>query len=572
MRLLKFLFCLLLCVMAVIFVSCGQKTGRTEDTSNVSDSTSETVLETDPGRIVENITMEQLKNYTLIRQEDASDEIVQAGVTLREAFIDSLGVTLNLKSDLHSENVPALRIGEYEILLGNCDRDESRQFMADLKINDYGYAMIGKKLVICGGSEDATLTALKEFIANVIRKHDASADLFYDGSVQVLHRGTYEISEFTLQGSDIAEYAVVYPNKNESCKALANELIDQIADKSGIQLTLRNDKEATAGKEILIGTTNRTGCKYTAQTLSEGSYLIGADNQYICARGADGIGDYYAVYALISALLDQVSPKQNIILSDETIETVPMGDSLKAMSFNVWVSSPTAERKESVTQTILAYMPDTIGVQEASPTWMGYLHSSIGSIYDYVGLGRDGGTSGEHSAIFYRKDRFELIETGTKWMSATPDVVSKFKESSLNRVFTYAILLEKKTNTEIMVVNTHLEHTSAEARNLQVAVLMNFLKNYTDYPIVLTGDFNANPESEVYRMVTAQLADSSKIAQKSEQHYTFHNYGKSSTYIDYAFVSQKNIAVSHYRVITEEMNGMLPSDHYALVIDYRVLK
>ena len=218
------------------------------------------------------------------------------------------------------------------------------------------------------------------------------------------------------------------------------------------------------------------------------------------------------------------------------------------------------------------YMPDTIGVQEASPTWMGYLTNSLKDIYAYVGLGRDGGSNGEHSAIFYRKDRFELVETGTKWMSPTPDVVSKFKESSLNRVFTYAILLEKKSNREIMVVNTHLEHTSAEARNLQVAVLMNFLKDYTEYPIVLTGDFNANPQSEVYRMVTAQLADSAKVAQTAEEHYTFHNYGKSSTYIDYAFVSQKNIAVSHYRVITEEMNGMLPSDHYALVIEYQFMK
>jgi endonuclease/exonuclease/phosphatase family metal-dependent hydrolase len=73
-------------------------------------------------------------------------------------------------------------------------------------------------------------------------------------------------------------------------------------------------------------------------------------------------------------------------------------------------------------------------------------------------------------------------------------------------------------------------------------------------------------------MVTAQLADSAKIAQKAEEHYTYHGNGSSSTYIDFAFVSAKNIAVSHYRVITEKMNGMLPSDHYALVIEYQVLK
>ena len=352
---------------------------------------------------------------------------------------------------------------------------------------------------------------------------------------------------------------------------MANTVRDRISEACGITLNVYSDKEKIGAKEILIGTTNRTDCKYTSQVLNEGTYLIGADDQFICARGADGVGDYYAAYALIAALLENAQPVHQVSLVAETVSEVPMDESLKAMSFNVWVSSPTSDRLESVRQTIMAYMPDTIGVQEASPTWMSYLSKRLGEIYNYVGLGRDGGSNGEHSAIFYRKDRFELIETGTKWMSNTPDVVSKFKESSLNRVFTYAILLEKKTNREIMVVNTHLEHTSNEARELQVAVLMDFLKNYTQYPIVLTGDFNANPESGVYRIVTEQLADSSKIAQKSERHYTFHNYGKASTYIDYAFVSQQNIVVSHYRVITEKMNGMLPSDHYALIIEYQVL-
>ncbi len=566
---------LLVCLISALLVlvcSCAGRKDITEAQSgnDVADET--TVLETDPAVVVEKITMDELKNYVLIRPEDCSEEFVQAGVQLRKVFIDTFGVELNLKSDLYSETVPSLRIGEYEILLGACDRDESRMYVSDLKTKDYGYAMIGKKIVICGGSDEATLTALDLFIAEVIRKHDASSEIFFDSTVSCLKRGTYEIDTLTLQGADISEYTVVYPNRNESCKALANELVIRIAEKSGIRLAVKADKESVSGKEILIGTTNRSECSYTTQALADGTYLIGADSQFVCARGADGIGDYYAVYDLLASLFNNAAAVTQVTLAASAVDTVPMEDTLKAMSFNVWVSSPTPERMESVRRTILSYMPDTIGVQEASPTWMTYLNSSIGDIYAYVGLGRDGGSSGEHSAVFYRKDRFNLIETGTKWMSETPDKVSKFKESSLNRVFTYAILLEKKTNTEIMVVNTHLEHTSAEARNLQVKVLMDFLKDYTRYPIVLTGDFNANPQSEVYKMVTAQLADSAKIAQTSEEHYTFHNYGNASTYIDFAFVSRQNIAVSHYRVITEEMNGMLPSDHYALIIEYSVLR
>lgn len=561
---------LLAVVLTVSLVACGGKTEEKETEATTDQTTTSAVVsETEPAVTVANISMEDLKNYTIIRPEDCSEEIVQAGIALRQTVKSSLDIELALKSDLHSETVPALRIGEFEILLGNCDRDETRAFMADLKKNDFGYAMIGKKLVICGGSDDATEKALDRFINDIVNKQNGA--LFFDGTVSCFVEGEYEIDTFTLQGTDINEYSIVYKNKNEKSEALAQMISDRIAESCGYILPVKSDKESSSGKEILVGTTNRTDCSYTSKALEDGKYLIGVEGNYICARGADGIGDYYAVYSLLAALLDNAASAHQVTLTAEKIETVPMDESLKAMSFNVWVSSPTSERKESVRQTIFAYMPDTIGVQEASPTWMNYLNNTFEDIYAYVGLGRDGGGNGEHSAIFYRKDRFDLVETGTKWMSPTPDVVSKFKESSLNRVFTYAILLEKKTNTKIMVVNTHLEHTSAEARNLQVTVLMDFLKEYTQYPIVLTGDFNANPQSEVYRIVTSQLADSAKVAQKSEEHFTFHNYGKSSTFIDYAFVSSKNIAVSEYRVITEEMNGMLPSDHYALVIEYQVL-
>lgn len=567
MKNIKWILCAALACLAILLCACG-KTPVDETTIDAGTSASEPEATTE-AVVTEQITMEELKEYILIRPEEASTEIVDAGIKLRNTLIDALGTEIMLKSDLHSETVAALKIKEFEILLGNCDRDETRQFMADLKRDDYGYALIGKKIVICGGSDEATMKALNAFITDVVKKQEG--DVFYDGALSFLVRGTYAIDTLTLQGSDISEYSIVYKNKYENGKTLANILCEKIAEQTGIILPVKSDKEKVAGKEILIGTTNRTDCAYTSQALAEGTYLVGADDRFICARGADGLGDYYAVYALMAALFENVQAAHQVTLTN-TVESIPMDEMLKAMSFNVWVSSPTSDRRESVRQTIMAYMPDTVGVQEASPDWMAYLTKSLKDIYDYVGLGRDGGSKGEHSAIFYRKDRFELVETGTKWMSPTPDVVSKFKESSLNRVFTYAILLEKKSNREIMVVNTHLEHTSAEARNLQVAVLMNFLKDYTQYPIVLTGDFNANPQSEVYRMVTAQLADSAKVAQTAEEHYTFHNYGKSSTYIDYAFVSQKNIAVSHYRVITEEMNGMLPSDHYALVIEYQFMK
>lgn len=548
--------------------------GKADDAAGTDTTVSTTTaLETEqPPVPVENITMAQLEEYILVRPEEADDELVDAVVNARNVILQSLEKDMMIKSDLHSDKVASLKIGEFEILIGDCDRDESRQFTESLRCEDYGYAMIGKKLVIAGGSPEATLRALDEFMLEYVKKHDDASELFFDGSTSVLKRGEYAIDQLTLQGSDITEYVIVYPDRNGSAEALAQEVSARIAAETGYRLSVISDRAAPSTHEILIGTTNRTSHAGTTQTLSNGTYLVSADGTTVCARGADGIGDYYAVYALIAAMLDGASVTHQVMLAANDLQNVPKEDTLKAMSFNVWVSSPSAERKASVLQTILNYLPDTIGVQEASSLWMSYLQTNLGDMYAYVGDGRDGGSSGEHSAIFYRKDRFELIETGTKWMSDTPDKVSRFSESSLNRIFTFAILREKDTGKEILYVNTHLEHTSAAARNKQIKVLMDFLSDYTArYPIVLTGDFNANPSSEVYAMITDQLADSSDIAQTAERSHTYHNYGKSSTYIDFIFVSRQSIAVSHYRVVTEKANDMLPSDHYPLVIEYSVL-
>ncbi len=248
-----------------------------------------------------------------------------------------------------------------------------------------------------------------------------------------------------------------------------------------------------------------------------------------------------------------------------------MNPTFKSMSFNILYNALTEQRTESVRQTVLAAMPDTVGFQEATPQWMSYLKNVLSDVYDCVGLGRDGGGEGEHSPVFYRKDRFELIKTETKWMSDTPDTVSKYEESSLNRVFTYALLLEKETKTQMMVVNTHLDHTNPTARERQAAVLLDFLKEYKDCPIVLTGDFNTKPGSPTYRAVTELLADSAEIAESREPHPTFHAYRGIGIVIDYAFVSSVKIKVTKYGVITEERNGMLPSDHYPVVIEYSLV-
>lgn len=522
----------------------------------------------DSGRKTQNVKLkvDKLSDYIIVRQNDASEEIVEAYKNLQASIKTTFGADLELKKDTGKDST----YGKYEILIGDCDRDEVRTFASDMKLYDWGYTIIDNKLIIYGGSNETTLKAIQNFSKYIIRQHEEGSDVFFDNITDTkVERSSYTIDAFTLQGSDIKDYTIVYPEKGRTEEALANWIASNIQYTSGYTLKVTTDAEKATGKEILVGTTNRKDCSFTTQKLKAGTYLVGADKTYVCARGKDEIGTYYAVKDLIDSLMAKPSKNQKVKLAKTTTETVPAGEELTAMTFNVYVGTPTAQREASVLQTILKQLPDTLGVQEANQPWMTYLNKNLGELYDYVGEGTDGGTNGTYSAIFYRKDRFEAKESGTYWLSHTPFTISRFPESSLNRNYSYALLLDKRTDKEIMVINTHLEHTTADARNLQIEVLLDFVNEYPDCPIVLTGDFNDNPASQMYQLVAKQLTDTSTVAKKVEKSHTFHNYGAANTLLDYVFVSPDDFDVSNYKVIKDKENGMLPSDHFPVIAKYK---
>ncbi|MBQ8814904.1 MAG: endonuclease/exonuclease/phosphatase family protein [Lachnospiraceae bacterium] len=252
----------------------------------------------------------------------------------------------------------------------------------------------------------------------------------------------------------------------------------------------------------------------------------------------------------------------------QTEPTSPEPDTLTAMSFNVYAGKQTEQRRMSVLQTILRYLPDTVGVQEATPEWMDYLKENLGELYGFVGTGREGGEKGEHCAILYRKERFELVETDTKWLSDTPNEVSKYEESSYIRIFTYAVLTDRETGSELVVVNTHLDNGSSVAREKQLAVLLNHLERFSETPLILTGDFNCRRGRGVYKTVTEVLTDSFEIALEKKDMATY--MGSSMGVIDYVFVSSHISEVLDYRVIAVPENGMIPSDHLPVLIEYSV--
>ncbi len=567
---------LILALLTLLSLSACTGNADGEPTEAPSDNSSETPDVTEPVEDgAEPILVESLANYALVRPEKVSSDLLET-INLLNQKLKEVNSGITYKDDFYREDVPTYRIGEYEILVGNTNREESKKFLSELRYNDYGYALIGKKIVIAGHSEAATENAIREFMQSVLRAEGRPDGVFYSAELDFLKKLEYDVNSIVLDKTAVENFCVVYPKNNNNSEKIAAQMIaDAIAEASGIVIDVVNDGEESAEYEILVGKTNRNTdaeIKAMSDKLGATEAVIKYDGKKINIFGVTATAILVAANEFNSNFENQKTEKLEVSLAPELL--CKYNDSiLKAMSFNVWVSGKTVERNERVLTMVRNYFPDTIGFQEVDPVWLATLREGLKDQYAYVGEGRNGGNSGEYNPIFYKKEIFNLIESGTKWLSDTPDVPSKIEESSLKRIYTYALLERKSDGTRVMIVNTHFEHTSEDAREKQAKVLVKFLKTVTDYPVILTGDFNCVDTSAAYSTVlSGGMSNSYKLADnRINNAATFTNYGSSNKIIDFVFVSTGPVAVTSYKVCNEMINNDYPSDHHPVLIEYTIL-
>lgn len=235
------------------------------------------------------------------------------------------------------------------------------------------------------------------------------------------------------------------------------------------------------------------------------------------------------------------------------------------------------DRRDALVEQIKSYQPDSLGIQEGDYPWM----SESGGLpelledYAFVGVGRDDGeSSGEYAAIFYLKDKYNLIDSGTFWLSETPDTPSMGWDAVCYRICTWVILEHKETNERFVHMNTHLDHEGDEARTKASHLLVEKLNDFDD-PVILTGDFNYLQDTANYQIIeNSSLEDSKKVANDSMWHGTMNWFlplnMKWIKPIDFVFVSEGDFTVNKYFVDnTEWVNGKPISDHFPVIVDLK---
>ena len=250
----------------------------------------------------------------------------------------------------------------------------------------------------------------------------------------------------------------------------------------------------------------------------------------------------------------------------------------KVITYNIKYDNPNDSlnnwhnRKLEVVNMFKYYEPEIFGIQEGLEHQLKYLDQNLVN-YSRIGVGRDDGKQkGEFSPIYYEKNKFSLIYGSTFWLSDQDDTVSIGWDASMERICTYGLFQNKTTQQKVLVFNTHFDHIGQIAREMSSKLILNKLSeiNQDNYPIILMGDFNAEPETNPIRILKKELEDGAELSPDGI-------YGPNGTYtgftknelakrrIDYIFI--KNLKVSKYRHIDDKMkNNNYLSDHLPVLI------
>lgn len=260
-------------------------------------------------------------------------------------------------------------------------------------------------------------------------------------------------------------------------------------------------------------------------------------------------------------------------------------DSLRVMSFNI-LCSKWEGRRDLVIAEIKECDPLLLGVQEATAPQMDDLCEALDD-YAYVGVGRDDGVrGGEFSAVFYKKAALELLDSGTFWLSETPEKAgSQGWDAACKRIVSWGKFRCGKSGRTFVYANTHFDHRGETARVESAKLVVARAAELTDNgqtPFFISGDFNCNKKTEAYKILSsgfddkAGFADSFETATKrvAPVARTYNALGRvpadrQDEHIDFIFVNDK-VEVENFVINPDLRDGQHPSDHNSIYADLKL--
>lgn len=529
MKAIRSTVCLLLVfVLMLSMVACGDRTPTPQPSIPPAATTAKPAGTTEPDVTTGAPADEDEDLFTLENLKDARI-IYPAGTTVDADSGDGYGYLFesilllqNMIKTKHKCELPLYRDKtaapvKYEILIGDTNREESDAIFTNLLLNDYGYALYGNKIVIKGGSDSALKTAINAFVSSIVSANVGGRKFFFSHEYDYVYQANYAAKGITLNGAPIGTYRIVYPaGATMYEKALSERLSNHIATITGTRLPFVDDSTPyeSGTREILLGRTNRS---FQIQT-TEGAALE-ADSTFIAIVGSNAYEHGLAQQAFMDFLQTEALTNKKTDIVYAAKKAVSAVQRISVMGYNIYGVNGTIyqQRADNICRKVTKYLPGIVAFQEPAKNLMDLIHMEQYYGY-YMGIPRhtedapivagsvtingvvhqlNGANS--YAPILYAKDRYEVVEGGTKWMTGTPDEYSRLEGSDYTRIYTYVLFRDKQTNEQFIVVNHHLDF-DPQVQVITVKYMYKFFnENYTDVPVIMAGDMNATVDAAVMK-------------------------------------------------------------------------
>lgn len=237
----KKLICLALAVLltAGTLASCGKKSDKKVFRYTVDEN------------LFNVIEADGTSKFDIVRAENAPAEVLSACIALKNAILENTGVELEVKSDFEKAGYAEYQRQDNEILVGHTNREESDLAANELsKARDMAILQSGTRIAILAGDDryigDAVQTFIDEFI------HPDTCTVSAEPSQKVVSHYDYPVKSFTINGTDISEYAVTY--SSDEYKSIADGIRSFVYDQYGISIATGKSipKKSNATREIML--------------------------------------------------------------------------------------------------------------------------------------------------------------------------------------------------------------------------------------------------------------------------------------------------------------------------------
>ena len=526
-------FFLLICMLAAS-VSCTDpkdEKGKESESSAASDR----------------LTVDALSRYTVIIPETASEEEKAAVNELVIAIRKTFGVLLSLKNDKNASV-------EKEILIGATNRAQTEKIRKMLRSGETYVGFCDGKLVVLGTTTEDVVQAINAFAAHLSAK--AGASVLFDAEKDLIyHKGSYELSDLTLNGVSFTEYTILYADANTMREKVLAELIQEvIAKRSGILVPVQSDKEAAYGNVLLVGQASNALASNQAALMATEDVVVLLGNvesdlfyatQILLQRLEASTGD---VLVEATEILSYTAADLNLLEYGLTLDRVSI------MSYNVQNAGQGASdivNKYGKLATMIDFKnPDFVCMQEC----IGGSGAAEGirkalTNRDSYRVIQDNRYA---QAIIYNADKYTLLESGSVEIGKAGD-----SEGALyDRQFLWTKMQSKVSGVAFVVISVHVDYIT-EAGNAQFGRILSYVaEHFQGMPVMIAGDYNLPKPQPIYENLEARGYEDAGETARNSLNSSATTFPQNETNID--FIYEYGFSTEYYEVLTQSIN---PSDH-----------